>query len=142
MMYHRFLIGSLRSEDVAEVHLIRAEPRDWACLARIESGIQSLRETRRDIPPYMLVHDRAWQEATCQPEKLIRTARKFSYDSVDEFVDLHLRQTFHEHALAVLSQAWNPGGNIIVRAARVAKTATRERAPRVKKCNARDLASA
>ncbi|QET01822.1 hypothetical protein FOB72_07045 [Cupriavidus pauculus] len=128
MMFHRFLIGSAGSDSVQEVHLIRALPQDWACLARIDTGIQSLRETRRDIPPYLLIHDRDWQQASFQPDKLIRTARKFSYDSVSEFVDLHLRQTFHEHALAVLSPAWNPTGvtRAITRA--VAPSARRRRA--------------
>lgn len=133
-MFHRFLVGSLTSEDVEAVHLIRALPTDWAILVRIEAGIRTLRETRRDIPPYLLIHDRAWRQAATQPELLIKGAKKFSYDSLAEFLEQHLNGTFHEHALRVLATAWGA----TIAAPRMPSTAPRERKPR----NTRRRASA
>lgn len=120
MMFHRFLIGSTSSEAILEVHLIQSLPGDWADLVRIDAGIRSLRRTSQDVPPYFLVHDRSWQRAVSESERLIKRVNRFSYDSLRDFLDQHLRRTFHEHDLRILgygqlSRAVKPASLVPVR---------------------------
>lgn len=102
MMFHRFLIGSTTCEAVVEVHLIQSLPADWDVLVRIEMGIQALRETHQAIPPYLLVHDRSWQQVVFQCERMIKRVHRFSYDSLPDFLDQHIRHNFHAHDLQAL----------------------------------------